>query len=1077
VAALYNPLHVHTTFSLLDGLSQPWQVAARARAVGAAACAITDHGSVAGVPSFLKATAAACKHCGFQPNQHADGGKGPCSLRGVACPGYEKAPLKPVLGMEAYLCKDDPTVREPSNRSLTHLCVLAKNLEGWRGLVRASSASNRPEHFYHKPRLNLEKLAAFANNNWVAFSGHPGSDLANACFADWRGAYGARTYEEARSFAKPWPQLKRELVELAGRYRELFGDGNFFLEVPLIDADNCPAAAVVTKCMRWLSGATGIPLLAAPDAHYPASEDAADQRILLCSALNTTLAEAGRKMAAGEDVGLSSFFRSNRYHIPTFPEMVAAGHEPAELANTLRVAEMCEAYDIFNKPMLPQFECPGGVPAEEFLRRLCREGWQRKVHDKVPADRHAEYAARLEHELGVLCPAGLAPYFLIVWDLCRYAQQELGCPKSEGRGCLAPGSKVVLFDGRVKPIEEVKIGDVVISSDGRAHGVLDTMTYDTDEELVTIVPYYGSTLGVSMTADHRVLVERHRKTRKNGADVTARPVGRLEWARADSISPGDWLFLPEPKVDVVPVSDVDLGELCDDNLLVLDGDCVNQLKQGKYKAFDRNKLSPRTFSFGDGWAYALGYFAGNGWMTSDKDYLMGFSMAGDSGQYEKLRSIIQPVFGDIHRDDSSLCNASNLVVNSRFAYLLFKNWFSDYRCSADTKHVPRSIMTAPKSLVRAFLTGYLAADGHRQGQGGVVCKSVSPRLIQEVRFLCWRLGVPATYTQHEPADQRPGFEACKTIHQLYIPPDHEIVGGEPSVKLQRYVRVDGGVMIRVAKVGRTTNPTRKVHDLSVDGVHDYVSDTFVVHNSGAGSLAGYVLDIHNTDPVKYGLLWERFYNEGRNDIASGRVSLPDYDMDFPMSKRELLIEYARRKYGESKVSQMVTFGRMQGRTALTDVLRAHSWGSFEEVKKVTRHVPDESAIADELQEMREETGEASIIRWALEHNADALKDYCTQGEDGELSGPLARYFEQAIRLEGTKRSQGKHAAGVIVSPVDLADVCPMVHDRSTDRPIAGLEMGDLESLGLVKLDFLGVLVYDRIGGACRTARTGKVGMA
>jgi DNA polymerase-3 subunit alpha len=159
---------------------------------------------------------------------------------------------------------------------------------------------------------------------------------------------------------------------------------------------------------------------------------------------------------------------------------------------------------------------------------------------------------------------------------------------------------------------------------------------------------------------------------------------------------------------------------------------------------------------------------------------------------------------------------------------------------------------------------------------------------------------------------------------------------------------------------------------------------------------------------------------------------------------------------------MVTFNTIKGRGALKDVLRVYDNITFEEMNKITKNIPDESKIADELQEMKEETGEASIIRWALENNPDKLKEWCYIDEKGELQGPLSKRFEQAIRLEGTKSNQSKHAAGIAISAVPLRESCPMVYDSKNNQVIAGMEMQDLESIGIIKFDILGVAMLDKI---------------
>ncbi len=230
--------------------------------------------------------------------------------------------------------------------------------------------------------------------------------------------------------------------------------------------------------------------------------------------------------------------------------------------------------------------------------------------------------------------------------------------------------------------------------------------------------------------------------------------------------------------------------------------------------------------------------------------------------------------------------------------------------------------------------------------------------------------------------------------------------------------------------------------------------------SAAGCLVSYLIGITCIDPIKYNLLFERFYNSGRN--TKDRISMPDIDVDVPIEYRDDIIQYIKTKYGKDKVSQMITFNTLKGRGALKEVLRVYGNISFDEMNQITKHIPDEAKIADELQELREEDGSASIIMWALENNADKLKDWCYIDEDGNLIGPLAKRFEQAIRIEGTKYNQSKHAAGIAIAAKKLDHICPMIYDNKTQQHIAGLEMSDLEALGIVKFDILGIALLDKI---------------
>lgn len=228
--------------------------------------------------------------------------------------------------------------------------------------------------------------------------------------------------------------------------------------------------------------------------------------------------------------------------------------------------------------------------------------------------------------------------------------------------------------------------------------------------------------------------------------------------------------------------------------------------------------------------------------------------------------------------------------------------------------------------------------------------------------------------------------------------------------------------------------------------------------SAAGCLISYMIGITMIDPIKYDLLFERFYNAGRN--TEDHISLPDIDIDVPGGKRDEIIQHWKEKYGSSQVSQMCTFGRLQGRSAIKEVLRVNNACGFGEMNEITKYIPDEAAISDQLAEMDEE--DRSIIRWALLHNADDLRDYCQIDDDGNLKGDYSEYFEQAIDIEGTFKTQGKHAAGVVISAEPLYEVCPMGNQKHGTEKIAVLEMADLEALGHVKFDVLGINLLDKL---------------
>jgi DNA polymerase-3 subunit alpha len=250
--------------------------------------------------------------------------------------------------------------------------------------------------------------------------------------------------------------------------------------------------------------------------------------------------------------------------------------------------------------------------------------------------------------------------------------------------------------------------------------------------------------------------------------------------------------------------------------------------------------------------------------------------------------------------------------------------------------------------------------------------------------------------------------------------------------------------------------------LIVQDIIKYVNDKGWMSGPGRGSAAGclisYLLGITQIDPLEYDLLFSRFYNDGRN--TKDNISLPDIDMDVPSNKRDEVIEYLKNKYGHNHVSQMLTFGRLQGRSAIKEVLRVYEACSFGEMNEITKYIPNEAEISDQLADMDDE--DRSIIRWALINNSKELQDFCYINENGDLDGNYAEFFEKAIRIEGTFKTQGKHAAGVVISAQPLHKVCPMVKTKDSNEKIAGLEMADLESLGHVKFDILGLSLLEKL---------------
>lgn len=236
----------------------------------------------------------------------------------------------------------------------------------------------------------------------------------------------------------------------------------------------------------------------------------------------------------------------------------------------------------------------------------------------------------------------------------------------------------------------------------------------------------------------------------------------------------------------------------------------------------------------------------------------------------------------------------------------------------------------------------------------------------------------------------------------------------------------------------------------------------ISRGSAGGCLVSYLLAITELDPIPYNLLFSRFYNAGRN--TKDHIAMPDIDIDFPSKDRQNTFDYIREKYGDDKVAQVVTFIKIKGKGALKDVLRVSGKVPFNIMNKMTENIPDEAAISDQLQLMKDAGEEPKIIKWAIDNHSEDFSEWINYDDNGNLVGTYSREFAQAIRLEGTRKAYGKHAAGLIVSNSPLADMCPIFLDKSGKNKMIGFEFKELEELGFVKFDILATTVLDKSMG-------------
>ena len=415
-------LHVHTEYSLLDGSNKIKEYVSRVKELGMDSAAITDHGSMYGVIDFYK-------------EAKAQG-------------------IKPILGCEVYVAPRSRHDRENTGGEdrYYHLVLLAENQEGYQNLVKIVSRGYT-EGFYYRPRVDKELLKTY----------HKGIIALSACLAgEVQRAIVKGQYEEACRIAKG--------------YQEIFGDGNFFLE---LQDHGIPEQRQVNQALLRMSKELSLPLVATNDVHYTYEEDAKPHDILLCLQTGKRLSDEDRMRYEG-----------GQYYVKSKEEMASLfPYAPQALENTQKIADRCQVEIEFGVTKLPKYDVPEGYTSWEYLNKLCQEGFK----ERYPEDQGA-LKEQLLYELFIIQKMGYVDYFLIVWDFIKYARDH-GIAVGPGRGSAAgslvsyalgitnidPDKYQLLFERFLNP-ERVSMPDIDID-----------FCYERRQEVIDyVVRKYGS---------------------------------------------------------------------------------------------------------------------------------------------------------------------------------------------------------------------------------------------------------------------------------------------------------------------------------------------------------------------------------------------------------------------------------------------------------------------------------------------------------------------------------------------------------------------------------------------------------
>jgi DNA polymerase-3 subunit alpha len=383
-------LHVHTQYSLLDGAIRIDDLMQRVSDFGMNAVALTDHGTMFGAVEFY--------------NKAISAG------------------IKPIIGCECYIAPRRLTDKTPQDtKGLSHIILLAKNTTGYRNLCKMVSIAQL-EGFYYRPRIDKDLLREH-KEGLMAFT---------ACL-----------HGEIPTLLKT--NRMKEADSAAQAYLEMFGEGNFFLEV---QNNGIEIQETVNEALRDMSQRLSIPMIASNDCHYLDKKDVRAHDVLLCIQTGKTVHDTERFK-----------FRTDQLYFKSREEMYASFKDYAgALDNTVAIAERCNLDFDFGTYHFPKFESPGGKSEEQYFDDQVLEGFDRvfkRIQSVSPEADEAQYRERLEYEMSVIKEMEFPGYFLIVADFIRYAKEN-GIPVGPGRGSAA--GSLVAYSLGITDLDPIKYG-------------------------------------------------------------------------------------------------------------------------------------------------------------------------------------------------------------------------------------------------------------------------------------------------------------------------------------------------------------------------------------------------------------------------------------------------------------------------------------------------------------------------------------------------------------------------------------------------------------------------------------------
>ena len=1053
-------LHVHTEYSLLDGACRVNKLTDRVAQLGMDSIAVTDHGVMTGLYKLQQAA--------------------------------NKSGIKPIFGCELYFI-EDRAVKDPAKRYY-HLTALAETTEGLHNLYKMNLRAAQEGMYYGKPRVDYELLKEYGKGVIVlsgCLAGRTMQSLANTDLEP----DGKQRMHNARD----------ELIRL----RDCVGSDNVYVEV-----QNSGVSDWDGNQWDWngklqtLANDLGMLTVGTSDTHYLTADEAKGPRVgdpwyhdtLLCVQTRALKDQPlDKRMSLVHD-----WNNPHYYHLRTVEEMKKSlENVPDSISNSLVVADRCNAeirtgrtFEMLpDFPVPPEYTVPAGQPdgmedkiwaQQSYLREQIWIGLHKRYGDPLPA----EVVERAEYELSVINKMGTTSYFLIVSDMVRYAK-EIGVVTGPGRGCFVPGTLVWTPSG-YKRIADIEPGDQILDENGQLGKVRERFDYDADEEMVKLKHYYGDSEGLTVTPDHKILVEKGAELAEWTRCVKSRsslgrweaPQGKLEWIPAKDIEPGDLVAVAIPEIKDERIPKWDLADYLPADarrkgyIEVTDTEIIRRTPLNLPYEFSQRDVAKRHGINRPSMRRALAGVAGPQFSAKLDDALQkdGFKGLAEWKDYLQDEGVVESRIPRFIEADEEFCRLLGLIAAD--------GWIrKDRDCTGIAEHgsephlspsVPElwssvwgsdilgEYRHAEKDLMQYESSHPVIASFYRSLFCDYQYKATTKHLPDWVMELPeksrWSLidglwmGDGSTGDRHKYSTSSPrlAYQVRTLLWSLGVPssfsrhertddrPEFENTSPSYSLVASRDFKTNppkqfGGrhenyMLLRVYETKRE-HYKGKVHDLAIEDPNPPSYTTSSCVVHNSGAGSIVLYALYVTHLCP---LEHKLLFE--RFLSPDRISMPDVDQDVSHGQDEIRA-YLTEKYGAENCAQIITFQTIGGKAGIRSAARAFGPEMLPLADRMAKAVPMEGAVPVSLPQALEEGVELQQI---IRGDSQAQK-----------------IIDAALWMEGLISAESVHAAAFVISPFPLTDALPVQLNKD-GLPVTSFAMSEAESVGCLKLDLLGL---------------------